>query len=214
MDEMTVFVQKQPLVKFAKDTTLVYQGEVSQKLYAIRSGYVKIYDLSVEGNEQLLGLACKYDFLPSEALFVPGKPVAKFFYSAFTPVEAYVVDRQEFLDRIRHNTEALYQIAVTLHTKYSGLMQHLNAVQRLKARDKIVYVLYFLANDYMKEALLDGAPGGRQIGIPLTQQDIANLVGVTRETAAHELQRLKQEGLISYNRSTFMVHERLVNLVN
>ncbi len=212
MEEIAAFVQSQPVRKFSKDSIMVYQAEVPQSMYAIRSGFVKIYDLSSDGNEQMIGLAGKYDFIPSELLF--SKDIAaQFFYAAFTPVEVYVVNKAELSNRIRNNPEALYAIVQTISSKYHGLRHHLTAVQKPKAREKIVYVLYFLAlyfvvgdHRYQEQSL-------QKVAIPLTQQDIANLVGVTRETAAHELKQLKSEGFITYNKSAFFIRDTLESLI-
>src|SRR5688500_17689848 len=69
MEKIAAYVRAQPRKKFTKDNILVYQGEAPRSLYAIRTGFVKIYDLSSDGNEQMVGLAGKYDFIPSELLF-------------------------------------------------------------------------------------------------------------------------------------------------
>lgn len=212
MEEVAAFVRTQPVKKFTKDSIMVYQGEVPRSMYAIRSGFVKIYDLSADGNEQMIGLAGKYDFIPSELLF--SKDIAaQFFYAAFTPVEVYVVNKAELSERIMNNNEALYSIVQTVSAKYHGLRHHLTAVQKPKAREKIVYVLYFLAlyfvagdQPYRQQSL-------QKVAIPLTQQDIANLVGITRETAAHELKQLKNEGFISYNKSAFFIRDTLASLL-
>ncbi len=208
MDEIAAFVQSQPIRKFSKDSIMVYQGEVPRSLYAIRTGFVKVYDLSSDGNEQLVGLAGKFDFIPSELLF-SRDIAAQFFYAAFTPVEVYVVDKVELDQRIRANPEALYSIVQTVSAKYHGLRHHLTAVQKPRAREKIVYVLYFLALYFV-----DGKQQNLQkVAIPLTQQDIANLVGITRETAAHELIHLRNEGFISYNKSAFFIRDTLESLI-
>lgn len=208
MDELAAFVRTQPIKKFSKDSILVYQGELPNALYAIRSGYVKIYDLSADGNEQLLGLSGKFDFIPSEILF-SGLAAAQFFYAAYTPVEVYMVDRTKFMEHLRGNNDALYQIVQVVTHKYHGLLHHLSAVQKSKAREKIIYVLYFLVSHFQVKSQFNAKP----VPLPLTQQDIANLVGVTRETAAHELKILKSEGYITYNKSSFVVLDRISNLI-
>lgn len=208
MDEIAAFVRAQPVKKFSKDSIMVYQGELPPCLYAVREGFVKIYDLSSDGNEQMVGLAGKYDFIPSELLF-SRDIAAQFFYAAFTPVEVYAVNRDELARRIRDNPAALYEIVQAVSDKYHGLRRHLTAVQKPKAREKIVYVLYFLALYFVagKQQNL------QKVAIPLTQQDIANLVGITRETAAHELKQLKNEGYITYDKSAFFIRDTLDSLI-
>ncbi len=208
MDELATFIRSQPIRRFPKDCILTYQGELPRSLYAVRSGYVKIYDLSMDGNEQFLGLAGKYDFIPSEILFSEPR-AAQFFYAAFTPVEVYAVDQAEFNKLVRHNPDALYQIIQAVTAKYHDQLRHLTAVQKPKAREKIVYVLHFLATHFIDAITLDTQP----VPLPLTQQDIANLVGVTRETAAHELKLLKSQGDIAYSKTGFYIDAKLANLI-
>lgn len=208
MDELAAFIRTQPIKKFPKDCILTYQGELPRALYAVKSGYVKIYDISMDGNEQFLGLAGKYDFIPSEILFSEPR-AAQFFYAAFTPVEVFAVNQVEFHRRIRNNSDALYQIVQAITAKYHGQLRHLTAVQKPKAREKIIYVLHFLATHFIDAITLDTRP----VPLPLTQQDIANLVGVTRETAAHELKLLKGQGYIAYNKTEFYIDAKLANLI-
>lgn len=208
MDEVAAFIRAQRVKAFPKDAILVYQGELTSHLYAIKSGYVKISDISLDGSEQFLGLAGKHDFIPSEIL-LSNLRAAQFFYSAFTPVEVYAVSRGEFMRRVRGNAEALYKIVEIVTEKYHEQMRHLTAVQKPKAREKIIYVLHFLASHFMDEV----EDMARRVPLPLTQQDIANLVGVTRETAAHELKLLKNEGYITYNKTAFYINDSLGNLI-
>jgi CRP/FNR family cyclic AMP-dependent transcriptional regulator len=214
MDEVATFIRTQPVKRFSKDSILVHQGELPSALYAIRSGYVKIYDLSADGSEQLLGLAGKFDFIPSEILF-SNLTAAQFFYAAFTPIEVYCVDARRFMDRVRDNTSALYTLVQTVTQKYHGMLHHLTAVQKPKAREKIVYVLQYLTTHFESgpHEASQALARARSVPLPLTQQDIANLVGVTRETAAHELKLLKSEGYISYDKTSFIVHAKMSNLI-
>src|SRR5258706_716314 len=94
VDDVADFVRSQTVKRFGKDSILVHQGELPTALYAIRTGYVKIYDLSADGSEQLLGLAGEFDFIPSEILF-SDLTAAQFYYAAFTPLEVYSVDTDD-----------------------------------------------------------------------------------------------------------------------
>lgn len=214
MEQIAAYVRAQPRKKFTKDNILVYQGEAPRSLYAVSTGFVKIYDLSSDGNEQMVGLAGKYDFIPSELLF-SRDVAAQFFYAAFTDVEVYVLDREKLGGLIRSDAAALYEIVQAVSAKYHGLRRHLTAVQKPRAREKIVYVLYFLALYFVtgNDRSIPASGTLQKVAIPLTQQDIANLVGITRETAAHELKHLKNEGYITYDKSAFYIRDTLESLL-
>jgi CRP-like cAMP-binding protein len=48
---------------------------------------------------------------------------------------------------------------------------------------------------------------GIEISIPLAHQDIANLTGITRETASVELEKLSHEKIISYTYKHMIVRD-------
>jgi CRP-like cAMP-binding protein len=61
-----------------------------------------------------------------------------------------------------------------------------------------------------------GEPKGSQVRIPLTltHQNLASMVGVTRETAATEMNRLKKQNILTYENQKYTVDtDRLLNLI-
>jgi DNA-binding transcriptional regulator LsrR (DeoR family) len=50
-----------------------------------------------------------------------------------------------------------------------------------------------------------------KVSLPLTQQDLANFMGLTRETTGIELKRLEKSGVISYNRQNYIVRTDKLN---
>jgi CRP-like cAMP-binding protein len=74
----------------------------------------------------------------------------------------------------------------------------LNALQHSRASDKLIYTLHYLALSHSK--VLDAEVV--ELELLLTHQDFANLTGLTRETTATELNKLKKAGVISYGKHT------------
>jgi CRP-like cAMP-binding protein len=85
-----------------------------------------------------------------------------------------------------------------------GATLRLNALQHSRASDKLVYSLHYLALTYGTPLTDDRT----EISLELTHQDFANLTGLTRETAATELNKLKKEGLIFYNKRSLYKLDR------
>lgn len=183
---------------FKKGEIIIFQGEAPRSAFVVKSGTVKAYNLSVSGDEKPVA------FYPTDNVFpaswVYGKVAsAVYYYEAFTPeVEVYAVDRDEFVSFIKKRPELLYQELERLLTDQFGGSMRLNALQHSRASDKLVYTLHYLA-------LTHGKPLGKQtveITLELTHQDFANLTGLTRETAATELNKLKKQGVIDYGKHT------------
>jgi CRP-like cAMP-binding protein len=202
MQKLDDFIQKYPLRKFDKDQILLVQDERPRDIFFVNKGFIKGYDINVDGIEQHIWLGAKGDIIPYEWLF-SAIDSTQLFYSAFTDLEVYVVNRQELIDFFTRNPDVLLHVAHDLALKLSELTEKLTATEKPKASEKIVYILSMLARRFGQE----GAEAGKaQITVPLTQQDIANLLGLTRETVATELKKLKDKGYVYYDKWQFVVY--------
>ena len=74
----------------------------------------------------------------------------------------------------------------------------LNALEHSRASDKLVYTLHYLSLSHGRP--LGGNGNKVELTLDLTHQDLANLTGLTRETAATELNKLKKQGVIEYGK--------------
>ena len=191
------FLDRHPVRVYKKGEIVIFQGEAPRSAYVVKNGTIKAYNLSVNGDEKPVA------FYPADNVFpaswVYGKVASSiYYYEAFTPeVEVYVVDRAEFVRFIKKSPELLYQEMDRLMNDQLGGSLRLNALQHSRASDKLVYTLHYLALTHGKPIDKDGSI---EITLDLTHQDFANLTGLTRETAATELNRLKKQGVINYGK--------------
>lgn len=201
MERAAAYIRTQPSRHFEQGEILIYQDEAPSKLFALRSGFVKVHSISESGDERIVWMAKKYDFIPLDLLFDKA-PTSSYFYTAFTDLDAFVVDRQDFMDFVRDDQDALLGIVESLAEKYTGLLKHLNALQQSKAKGKLLQTLEFIASRFNESEYGDKY----DLTLPLTHQDIANLAGISRETASVELKLLKEQSLIDYTPSSFVVY--------
>ena len=201
MDELQKFITKHPIKKFDRDQVILCQGDSPTVVYAVRKGFIKGYDINGQGTEQLVWFGTPGDVCPSIWLFSSTEELP-LFYSSFSRVEAYVIDKQEFLDFLDQNPKALMKLTERLARLATDLIARLNAVEKPKAEEKIAHTLAFFADRFAESK----RRGPRRIALPFTQQDLASLLGLTRETVAKELKRLKEEKYINYNRWRFVVY--------
>jgi CRP/FNR family transcriptional regulator len=198
LNYLHAFLERHPTQRFKKKEIIVFQGEAPRTAFVVKSGTVKTYNLSVSGDEKPVAFYQADSIFP--AAWVYGKTTSSpYYYEAFTPeVELYAIDRQEFVSFIKKRPELLYQELERLLAEQVGSSVRLNALQHSRARDKLIYTLHYLA-------LSHGKPGGQRkivLTLDLTHQDLANLTGLTRETAATELNKLKKLGVIDYGKHT------------
>lgn len=190
------FLERHPVKSFKKGEIIIFQGEAPRSAYVVKSGTIKAYNLSVAGDEKPVAFYTAGSVFPDA--WVYGKlPNAIYYYEAFTPgVQLYVIDRHDFVRFIKHHPELLYQELERYLTDQLGKSMRLNALQHSRASDKLLYTLHYLALSHGQTV----APQQIEITLNLTHQDFANLTGLTRETAATELNKLKHAGVISYDK--------------
>jgi CRP/FNR family transcriptional regulator len=198
---ITDFLQQHPTRKYDSGQAILMQGEVSHNLYAIKSGFVKGYDISKDGMEQLVWFGAPSHILPLPWAFSL-EQVNPFFFAALTDVELYVVNLGEFLDFLETSPEASFEMNRRMARWYFDLLQRLQAAEKPKASEKLVYTLGFLSERFSRRV----GKARVEVNVPLTHQDLANLVGLTRETITIELRKLKKQGYIDYSKSHFIIY--------
>lgn len=191
------FLERHPSRSFKKREIIVFQGEAPRQAFVVKRGTVKAYNLSVGGDEKPVAFYQPDNVFP--AAWVYGKTASStYYYEAFTPeVEVYTIDRQEFIDFIKKRPELLYQELQRLLADQLGGSMRLNALQNSRARDKLIYTLHYLALSHGQAA----GPGKIELTLDVTHQDLANLTGLTRETVATELNKLKRQHVIEYGKN-------------
>lgn len=201
------FLAIAPTKSFNKGEILMHQGDDPQQAYIVKKGVVRCFDISSDGNQQLIWLVSEGEIFPASLLLQVDKTV-RFFYSAFVDVEVYAVDKTEFAAFLKTNPDVLFEVCTEITRKLADLHYRVNATGKPKAREKILHSLAFLADRF--KSYRKSKNKKVELSLPLTHQDIADLVGLTRETTATTLKNLKEEGFIDYDKQKFLVHREKI----
>jgi CRP/FNR family cyclic AMP-dependent transcriptional regulator len=206
------FVSKYIKRTFHKGEIIIFQGEAPRNTFIVHSGVVKAYNLSVHGDEKPVGFYTQFDSFPGTWIY-DKVPSAIYYYEAFTTdCVLYLVPRDDYVSFVKTHPEmALAELDHYVNAQL-GLSMQLNALQHSKANEKLMYTLHYLS-------ITQGKSIGiklREINLHLTHQDFANLTGLTRETAATELNKLKHLGVINYGKNQpYTVNlEKLQSILN
>ncbi len=200
MDKFDKFLDNYHLRKFAKGELILVQGEVPTCAYAIKKGIVKTYNLTAEGDEKPIMYDMKYEIMPIGWVFHKLRH-AMYFYEAFTDVVLYCVPREEYLEFFRKNPEVMYDSYSSLVNTYLNQQMRINALEQSKAAAKVINTIHFLCLRFGKDIKNNVV----KIELPLTQQELANFMGLTRETTSIELNKLQRKGILTYSRQNYIV---------
>ena len=186
--------------KFPAASPIYLPSESADSIYLVGSGLVKICHLTDDGKISTLAYVKPGEVFGELALFDPGQRD-----EYVESVEVSVLIRIPKLTiQVLMNRELDMALAVM---KLVGLRR-----QRVERR---LRTLLFTSNQHrLNHLLLDLAEqfgvaidGGIRLSLKLSHQEIAHLIGTTRETVTILMGKLKNEGLISGQRQTVILND-------
>lgn len=195
------FCSRFPVRLIKKGRPLFYQGEIPRSCLFIKSGIAKLYNINHNGEEKIVGYESNGGLLPGEWLF-NRSPVSLYYCDTFTDCEVYSVSRAEALEFINSQPDMARMLLDHYISMYIGSSMHLHALEQLKASDKLLHILQYLVLRFGKPITKDTD----LIPLRLTHQEIANLVGLTRETVSTEIGKLKAKGILTMNGTNYAVN--------
>lgn len=169
--------------------------------FFIKSGIVKIYNITNTGEEKIVGYESGSGLLPVEWVF--GRtPVTLYYYDTFTDCEVYRITKDEVLAAVSRDHTLALALLDHSFSMYIGATIHLHALAQSKARNKLLNIFQYLVLRFGKATDKNHS----KIDLRLTHQEIANLIGTTRETTSSEIGKLTKEGVIEVKDLKYVVN--------
>lgn len=203
------FIESYPIKHFKKGETIINAGDDVQQVLCMKDGFVRSFDISDRGDTQVIWYGRPEDIFPL-ALAFESTYIASYFYDAFTDCSLHIIPAKDFSDFISNHNDALMRLSLYLTEDNIDTTRRLHALSEPKAHEKILRIMDFFARRF-------SYPSRRhevEVTIPLTHQDIANFIGLTRETVSHELIKIRDEGVIDYDKAGFTIYrDKLARLL-
>lgn len=175
------------------------EGVLSDRLYIVNGGSFKVFRYTKDGKEQILYVLTEGDYfgelnlLKTEAL--------EFSAIALEDTHLCTIKKTDF-DGLLAAYPALY--AKILEHAYERINALESMIQTLTAKDvdaRIAKLLINLADQFgiMKQGYIE-------IPLKLTREEMANHIGLTRETVSRKLSQFQADGLVAFsdNRSIIL----------
>jgi CRP-like cAMP-binding protein len=190
--------------RYSKGEVIFHQGDVGTALFMIRKGEVAIRLSSSEGREVILALLGRGDAFGELAL-LDGEPRST---DAVAREETQLLSlhQEDFRRFLSERPQVAMGLLAVLSRMVRRVTQLVHDSAFLDARARLARVLLDLARTQGQPN-----PEGKVLIPKLTQAELANLCGVTRESANKWLRFYTREGLLSYESGqiTLLDPERL-----
>jgi CRP-like cAMP-binding protein len=184
---------------FSKGEVLVQGDEEPKGVYLIQSGYVKAYTISRTGQQNLLLIHGAHEIMPLPWA-LDGAQKLGVFYEAMSDVTIINSSKVDLRLAMGSNTWLTEQILRQLVTTFTVYAQRIQSLEYRLPRERVIARLLDLANRFGK-----ATKKGIVIQAPITHQDIADSINMTRETASRALELLFYDELVAQSKHLFMI---------
>lgn len=172
-------------------SVLFAEGQVSRNVSTICQGRVKLTKTSRDGKTLLVKVSKPGDVLGLSAALnnSPYEVTAQ----AIEPTQLKTFQRKDFLDFIKRDLEGSLHAAKSLNEEYrSALNDACRMALSSSIAGRVVHLLFELAVESgVRE---DSCP---EISMALKHEDLASMMGSSRESVTRTLNDLRRQGLIS-----------------
>ncbi|PIB37537.1 hypothetical protein BFP72_12295 [Reichenbachiella sp. 5M10] len=189
------------VLDYAKDKLIYENGQVSDCIYLIEQGSVKIAKSDGTGKEVVKSILNPGSVFGEKAL--SGEEIRTEYAQAVTAdtkVKVFVVE--DVLEASRQNAQLNQKVINILTKKLESLEKRLESITSKDSRTRVV--------DFLRDLALEN---GQKVGFEtliknnFTHKDIASLTGTSRQTVTTTLNHLKEQNIINFDRRRILIRD-------
>ncbi len=188
-------------ITYPAGTIIFTEGQAANGVYILRQGLVKLLTTNSDGRALILKIAKAGEGLGLHSA-VTGKPF-EFTAEVLHPSLLTFIERENYLKFITDHTDACLQLGRHLSRDCEiayDLVRSIGLCQPVSGR-----LARFLLKWSSKTA---GREGLVRVKLGLTHEEMAELIGASRETVTRTLSEFRKQHLIELNGSTLLLWNR------
>ncbi|TAM89333.1 cyclic nucleotide-binding domain-containing protein [bacterium] len=184
---------------YAPKRLIFGEGDLGDAVYLLKVGHVRLYRLTEDGKEISLAVLGPGDVFGELALFEEMRRST--FAEALDQAHVCAASIDDFTQLMVHRPQLTMMVAREIARRRTEAETRIAGMTYASVKGRLAAVIQHLLEEH-GEDLTDG---GRRIVLRLSHQELANLVGTSRETCTLELGRLQRAGLITYDQERYLV---------
>lgn len=186
------------LKRFPKDSLVFEEGEYGNELYFVKHGKVQISKMLEDGSQKILHFLKDGDIFAEVLIFHGGE------YPATAQVledsEIGIIANDDLGELLKQRGDITFKIIEVMAERLREAQYHIRDLALRDAYGRLASSLLTLAENHGEET-----DRGRCIKINLSQQQLANLIGSSRETVARILSSWKKRGWIEVDKQVIWI---------
>jgi len=187
---------------YPKGAVLFVEGQSPRGIFVLCKGRVKLSICSTDGKTLILKIAEPGEVLGLSAS-VSGKPY-ELTAETVDPCQVNFVKREDFLRFLRENADACLRVAEQLSEKYNSACREIRSLGLShSAAEKLAKLL-------LEWSAKNGeaAKAEPRVKLALTHEEIAQMIGTSRETVTRLFADLKKRQIVQAKGSTLLIRNK------
>lgn len=163
-------------VPYSRNTEIFGENEPADYVYKVLAGAVRTYKVFADGRRQIGGF-----YLPGDVFGLETDDCHTFSAEAINDAKILVVKRSALMALAVRDNEVARELWSMMGQEMRRVQDHILLLIK-SAKERVVGFLLEMA---------ERVPGGNNIELPMTRQDIADYLGLTMETVSRTLTDLQ-----------------------
>lgn len=184
--------------EFRRKQIIFIEGGDKKAIFFIQDGLVKTFKTDVDGNEQIISILQTGDMFPHTGMFNQDPYPAS--AEALVDSRLIAIPIRAFEQLILDMPTIAMKVIHVLEAKILELQHTLQHFKGHDVNDRIISFILKLA-DQLGERKGDAI----HIELPVTNQELANAIGTTRESVNRLLNQLKKQNILQSSRSEIVI---------
>jgi CRP-like cAMP-binding protein len=186
--------------RYGKHQFIVREGDPGDTFFMIASGSVAVCRVAPDGRETILSILKEGDFFGEMSLFDSSLRSASI--KTLTEVDVGAIRQSDFMGLIDRNPQIGKLLVVELSKRLRDANALIAATTSQDIRARLASLLLNLADQFGERV-----ENGTRITLRLTNQEMANMIGTTRETVNRTLNRFWDDHLVDMRTAYVIVTE-------
>jgi len=187
-----------PVITFTKGEIIIHPDQPLTDIFLLKTGKVRMYVISANGEEITLHIFRANSYFPV-MLFLSNISNTYFFESLeqSTTIKAPAPSVLEF---IKKEPDALLDLTMRFSDALCGLLVRIETLAGEDAFVRLIHLLLYLADRFGQK---EGA--SVVISLAISHEDIANWIGLRRETVSRHIEKLQKLNLITIHKKELII---------
>lgn len=192
------FLKHYEVKSYRKGEVIINPEKNPSGVFCLKKGVVRCFAISKKGDQLTINVFKAISFFP--LWWVINNTSNKYFFDALTDIEVYIVPKATFLHFLQHDSDVSFDLLKRIFRGLDGYFLRMETLLSGEAYAKTVSHLLITAKRF-------GVKEENGLIINTSQNEIASLSGLSRESVTREIGKLKKKKLLIYENGAIRIFD-------